>query len=293
MWPFPAMMSSLKPVLCSAILAFLGLCGPYAKAQDAASAPVFERVIIPIADGEMNGALYRPEGAGPFPAVVALHGCGGLYNNAGQPSARHTDWGMRLAKQGFIVLLPDSFGSRGLGSQCGVQERKVRASRERVVDAVAAKDWLQTRKDVKPGSVSLLGWSNGGSTVLASVRPDRKGASGPDFARAVAFYPGCRTYFESAKWKARLPLLILMGDADDWTPPGPCEGLTSAAQTRGEDVKIILYKGAFHDFDHPNLKFREREGLAFTANGTGKASIGTDPAAREDALLRVPAFLAR
>ncbi len=66
--------------------------------------------------------------------------------------------------------------------------------RERVADARAAKDWLQERDDVKRDSVSLLGWSNGASTVLASVRVDRAMTSkGPDFARAVAFYPAAAT----------------------------------------------------------------------------------------------------
>jgi dienelactone hydrolase len=294
MWLFWVMMSSIKMVLCTTLLStFVGLATS-TLAQDVTQLQPFERVTIPVGDEVLNGALYVPSGPGPFPAVIALHGCGGLYNASGQPSARHADWGVRLAKQGFLVLLPDSFGSRGLGSQCGVQERKIRASRERVTDAIAVKEWLQQRSDVKAGSVSLLGWSNGGSVVLAAIRSDRRGSSTrPDFAKAVAFYPGCRVHYENPNWRTRIPLLVLMGDADDWTPPGPCSGLVDSAQTRGEDARIILYKGAFHDFDHPSLKLREREGLAFTANGTGKASAGTDPAAREDALIRVPAFLAR
>jgi dienelactone hydrolase len=289
MWLFWVVMSSFKQFLLAVLT--LVILGSSAFAQGAEQ---FERVTFPVSDGVLNGALYLPPGTGPFPAVIAMHGCGGLYNNSGMPSARHADWGRKLSQQGFIVLLPDSFGSRGLGSQCGVQDRKIRASRERVTDAIAAKDWLQQRSDVKAGSVSLLGWSNGGSSVLAAIRSDRRGSAVmPDFARAVAFYPGCRVHYENKNWRTRIPLLVLIGDADDWTPPGPCAGLVDAAQTRGEDAHIILYKGALHDFDHPSLKLREREGLAFTANGTGKASVGTDPAAREDALVRVPAFLAR
>lgn len=255
----------------------------------------FERVRIPAEGGvALAAVLYHPAGPGPFPAVVALHGCGGLFDRQGNPSARHADWGQRLAAQGFIVLMPDSFGSRGLGSQCGVTDRQVRASKERVADAHAARRWLQARPDVKAQAVSLLGWSNGGSTVLSAMRADRAEADGqPDFAGAVAFYPGCRAAYESASYRLRRPLLILMGSDDDWTPLGPCEGLVTAARARGEPADIVVYPGAVHDFDHPNLALRVREGMAFTANGEGTVRVGTDHEARADALVRVPKFLAK
>jgi dienelactone hydrolase len=263
-------------------------------ARPALADPAAEKVKIIAGENELAAVLYRPQGPGPFPAIVALHGCGGLFNHHGEPSARHDDWGRHLSRQGFLVLMPDSFGSRGLASQCGVMNRLVRPGRERVADAQAAKDWLQARPDVKPDAVSLLGWSNGASTVLAAVRADRiMTAKGPDFARAVAFYPGCRNAVESGRWSSRLPLLILMGDADDWTPPGPCEELARSARTRAEPVDLVLYKGAYHNFDHPSLEPRTRTGLAFTADGSGTAHVGTDPEARADALVKVPDFLRR
>jgi dienelactone hydrolase len=226
--------------------------------------------------------------------VIALHGCGGLFNASGAPSARHADWGHRLAKAGFMVLMPDSFRSRGLASQCGTVSRTVRASRERVADVLAAKTWLQGRADVKSSAISLIGWSNGGATVLAAVRSDRRPADGrPDIARAVAFYPGCRSQVESPQFSARLPLLILIGEADDWTPAAPCQALAKAAVARGEAVDIKLYKNAYHDFDHPQRRLTERTDLAFSARGDGRATAGTNPEARADALVRVPAFLAR
>jgi dienelactone hydrolase len=243
-------------------------------------------------DLTLRGVLFRPDGPDPHPAVVALHGCGGLGDRQGPLSSRHRDWGERLSGTGFVVLFPDSFGSRGLGSQCGNRERTVRPSLERTADAVAARAFLQARADVKPGSVSLLGWSNGGTSVLHAVRPEH--ATGlPDFARAVAFYPGCRLLQESGRWRTRLPLLILMGEADDWTPPALCRELVAAARARGEPVDLVLYPGAVHGFDAPASQRRTRRGLAFTGDGSGEAQVGTDPAARGDALQRVPAFLAR
>src|SRR5919201_28404 len=73
--------------------------------------------------GGLRGILYRPEGAGPFPAVVALHGCGGLFNRYGKLVSRFADWGDRLAAAGLAVLFPDSYGARGLSAQCRIRER--------------------------------------------------------------------------------------------------------------------------------------------------------------------------
>lgn len=279
------MMSSLKR-----FNAFL--TGAFLLLATAASAGGYERVKIPIEDGQLDAVMYRPAGPGPFPAVVALHGCNGLWRNDGSLSTRHSDWGEQLAQAGLLVLMPDSYGSRRLGSQCGIKEITVRPSRERVADAAAARLWLQTRTDVRGEAISLMGWSGGGSAVLAAIRKDRRpGDERPDFRRAVAFYPSCRVQSESDTFQARLPVLILMGDADDWTPPAPCDFLTRTARKRGEKVELVLYPGALHDFDHPRLEVRERSDIAYSATGTGKATVGTNPAAREDALKRVKAFL--
>ena len=84
---------------------------------------------------------------------------------------QYVDWGEKLAAQGIAVLFPDSYGSRGLGSQCRVRNRSVRPFRERVADAQAARDWLQTQDWVQKDRVSLLGWSNGAIATLWAVRP--------------------------------------------------------------------------------------------------------------------------
>jgi len=261
----------------------------------AATSPAAAETVKFPGDGlTLTGVLYRPAGAGPFPAVVALHGCAGLYGRDGKLSPRHADWAERLEQQGFIVLLPDSFGPRGAESQCRTADRVTRPSRERVADALAAKAYLQARADVKANAVSLLGWSNGGSAVLYAVERGRGAEDGkPDFAKAIAFYPGCRVPAERENWRARLPILILIGAADDWTPAGPCQDLVATAQKLGAPASITVYPGAYHDFDPPNLPLRTHKGLAYTGDGRGVAHTGTDPAARADALQRVPAFLAR
>lgn len=258
------------------------------------AATAAERVSFAGDDLMLRAILYRPDGPGPFAAVIALHGCAGLYGRDDSLSPRHADWAGRLVAAGFIVLFPDSFGSRGAGPQCKTDDRVTRPSKERVDDALAAKAYLQSRPDVKADALSLLGWSNGGSTVLYAVEPrNRPGDGKPDFARAVAFYPGCRAPSEQSRWHARLPLLILIGAADDWTPAAPCRSLAADAAAEREPVSIQIYPGAYHDFDHPNLSIKSHSDLAYTGDGSGQAHTGTDPAARRDVVTRVPAFLAR
>ena len=240
----------------------------------------------------LDAMLFKPQGQGPFPAIVAMHGCSGLWSSkkATELSPRHADWGRRLAALGYVVIFPDSYGSRGLGAQCKNGDREVEPYRERVEDANAARRYLQTQPYVKPDAIALLGWSNGGSTVLYTVRPkDRPTADTPDFRAAVAFHPGCTAQAEKGDWATRLPLLIVMGDADDWTPPTPCKKLAAA---NPDSVKLILYPGAYHDFDNAAQKLHELKGLAFTANGDGIAHAGLNPAARAAALKDVPDFLA-
>ncbi len=257
----------------------------------AAAAP--EPVEIPAGAIKLKAYLYRPAGDGPFPAVVALHGCGGLSGRSGPVSVRYRDWGERLAEQGFAVLFPDSFGSRGLPSQCTVRERTVRAARERVADAIAARQWLQAESFVAPDRVSLLGWQNGAVAVLWTVRR-RAGVDGggPDFRSAVALYPGCRRLGD-AEWSARVPTLLLVGAADDWTPAAPCEQMVAGARGRSAQAAIVVYPGAHAEFDHPNMPMRVLHGLAFSADGSGRAHSGTNPAARADAIKRVPEWLGR
>jgi len=243
--------------------------------------------------GGLRGVLYRPEGAGPFPSVVALHGCGGLLNRAGKIVARFSDWGDRLAAAGLAVLFPDSYASRGLPAQCRIRERKVRSSRERLADAQAARHWLQIQPWAKKDRVSVLGWESGAIAALWAVRRRAGPREGtPDFRSAVAFYPGCRQ-LRNAAWSARVPTLILVGRADDWTPPDPCEQMVAEARGRSAGASIVVYPGAYHDFDRPDYPVRLLTDLAYSADGSGRAHVGTNLAAREDAIRRVRAWLLR
>lgn len=222
----------------------------------------------------LKALMMKPEGNGPFPAIIAMHGCGGLGGRSGI-NPRHTDWGERLRNSGFLVIFPESFSSRGLGSQCTVRNRDIDLS-DRAKDAFAAAEWLAARPDVNKRKIGLLGWSNGGMALLHATNAGRS-PNGVDFSRAVAFYPGCKTILRKG-YSPRLPVTILHGLADDWTAAEPCRALPG--------VRFIGYDGAYHNFDHPNQPLRTRK-AAYSANGTGTVTIGTDSRAREDSISRV------
>jgi dienelactone hydrolase len=114
----------------------------------------------------------------------------------------------------------------------------------------------------------------------------------PDFRSAVAFYPPCRRLGE-AGWASRIPTLILIGRADDWNSAATCEQMVAGARGRSAGTTLITYPGAYHEFDRPDYPVRELTGLAFTADGSGRAHVGTNAAARADAIKRVPQWIMR
>lgn len=258
---------------------------------DAASLPVPRQVDIPAASLTLHAQLYKPDGDGPFPTVIALHGCGGLGGRSEPVLARYRDWAEQLLKTGHAVLLPDSFGSRELGPQCRVKERRVLARRERVADVNASRQWLLQQPWAARDRISLIGWAHGASAVLWAVRPQSLSRSAePDFRSAVAFYPDCRVS-SGLGWSTRVPTLLLIGAKDDVSSPQACRQVVEGARGRSALARILVYPGAAHDFDRANLPLRAIAGADAALPERGH--IGTDAEARKDALERVTEWLAR
>lgn len=235
------------------------------------------------------GHLFQPPGDDAHPALVFLHGCGGLF-----PS-RDLFWAAYLSQQGYVVLIVDSFGPRGRVEMCSPTSFDLQLYLTRPRDAYGALAYLQAQSFVRPDRVALIGWSEGGGVVLLSIRTASLGrpANLPpsrDFRAAVAFYPAsCSDKAHSRPWTSAVPLLILIGADDVWTPAGPCQQFVQGAQQRGSPAAIVVYPGAYHDFDAPDEavhtlpRFVTRQGVV--------PIVGTDPAARDDARARIPAFL--
>jgi len=244
--------------------------------------PVQARSVrVPGANGlTLNAEIYYPDGPSRGPAIIALHGCAG-------PVAVHMrKWTEELLKAGHIVLYPDSYATRGMSGQCRVRERSVTADGLRRGDAIAAAIWLSDQPDTPAGGIVLLGWSDGGTTALAvasapvAANEDADGIPRRLFRGFVALYPDCQAAANVSGWKPSAPSLILIGEADDWTPIMPCRKLT------GPSVTLIGYPGAYQDFDSPQ-PVRVMQNVPMSQNADMSVHIGGNPAAAEDARARV------
>jgi dienelactone hydrolase len=266
-------------------------CFAVSFAAAAAPLPAPHQVEIPDGSLTLHAQLYKPDGDGPFPTVIALHGCGGLGGHSEAVLPRYRDWAEQLVKTGHAVLLPDSYGSRELGPQCRVKERRVLARRERVADITAARQWLSQQAWVANDRVSLMGWAGGGSALLWAVRPQLTARNAvPDFRSAVAFYPDCRVS-SGLGWSARVPTLLLIGAKDDISSPAACRTMVDGARGRSALTRIEIYPGASHDFDRPDLPLHAIGGG--DAAQPERGHIGTDAEARRDSQARVAEWLAR
>jgi dienelactone hydrolase len=237
--------------------------------------------------------VSRPDGPGPFPAIVIMHDCSGLGPSSSGAPAR---WTQELVVRGYVVLVPDSFTTRGhAGGVCTEASR----SREdvspvrRVADAYATLAYARTLPYVDGSRVGVMGGSHGGSTVLATMATkSEKDAvardSGPGFVAAVALYPRCRPF--SRGYRTVAPLLILIGEKDDWTPAEDCRTLTEAAQAAGQPVTLKIYPGAYHAFDSDRPVRYVPTRINPTAVGGRGATTGGQPEAWADSIREVTAF---
>ncbi len=226
---------------------------------------------------------------GRRPVVVALHGCGGLHTSRGVMDARYIEYAARWNAAGWHVLLPDSFGARGKTSICREPsaERSVTVAMRRQ-DVNIALQWLMSQPDVDPRRVALVGWSNGGSTVLRTIyRPDWPLTP----AAAIALYPSCAASLRNERYATAVPLLLLVGALDDWTPPRPCEDLARrlASGTPAAAVQLVSYADSYHGFDS-STPVRTLKDIPSGVDGRS-VRVGGNPAARADALGRIDQFL--
>ena len=110
----------------------------------------------------LTGEMMKPEGNGPFPAVVLLRGCPGM-------KGREHDWMERLIHWGFVVLQMDTFALPGepkaRWNKRTLEEKWIQA---RMVEAEAGKKYLGELPFVDSKRIMVMGWSNGGISTLSS-----------------------------------------------------------------------------------------------------------------------------
>jgi dienelactone hydrolase len=235
-------------------------------------------------DRALRAIVAKPEGPGPFPVAIILHGAAG-------PRANGERWAAEVRQLGYMTVVPDQYGPLGI---VDTLERQG-ALWERFRDTHSLVRYLQSRPDVRPDRIVLMGFSQGGLLSLGAMTTqwdlmDPLGAPPmPRPAGGINLYSIC-SFFPS---RLHGPALLLLGGADDWTPTTDCEEWVRGVRTEPRP-RLVIYPGAHHGFDEP-----ENAGPIFIAryqnpnrpSGFG-ATVGYDRAAHEAARRDVMAFLA-
>ena len=203
----------------------------------AAETPSSETTSVPATSDtpQLPAYVARPAGSAPAPGVVVLHGCDGYTKHY----AVISDW---LAGHGYVAVAIDSLTPRGKKNSCGDRS----GSRNEAKDARATLAWMRAQPYVDGSRLALLGYSMGGIATLDIVAPERPAQLPEGLRAAVAYYPSCR---KRSAASVSVPLQILDGDADDWTPAPPCQAFATDAAHIGKPVAITTYPGATHAFN--------------------------------------------
>jgi len=242
----------------------LALAGSTKDIEITASTPYQDRTVT------LRAELFRPGGTGPHPAVVLMHGCGGLSPAARTALHGHAEF---LVEQGYAALVLDSFGPRdnGKGWVCKTFDRLMAARRYRSADALDALEYLQSLDFIDDDNIFQLGLSNGASVSIRLAQLDK-----PAFRASAAFYPWCGSFNRlGSKAELTSPLIVLTGALDDWTPPADCLTIKST----GAEYKVIVYPGAVHSFD---LQIPMQEYMGH--------KVGHDPHAARDSRIQMLNF---
>jgi dienelactone hydrolase len=197
---------------------------------------------------EAQGTLFLPTrapGAPPPPAVVLLHGSGGVL------WARELTYGRQFAAMGIAALVLDAFAARReMGT--GFTERLLHITESMLIaDAYAGLAFLAAEGHADPRRVALIGFSYGGMAAMYALNEGAARIFSPGglrFAAHAAFYGPCIASFEQERTTGA-PLLMLYGTADELMIPARCEAAAQAFRRGGSAVELIAYEGAAHQWD--------------------------------------------
>lgn len=187
-------------------------------------------------DSGLSAELGGPSNGGaPYPAVVVLHGCNGMFGHSAVIADRLSSWG-------YVTLAVDSLGPRviGIANRCG------RGLPDQAFDAYAALRYLSQLDFVDPARVAVFGQSMGAETALHIVDRDLGAPFFTERFRAViAYYPYC----DIPAPTMTAPALILIGEADERNPVEQCREMVAHARPDGAPIALTVYPGVHHNFD--------------------------------------------
>jgi dienelactone hydrolase len=216
------------------------------------------------ADDALEGYCARPDGEGPFPAVIIYHSGAGL-------APFECNKAKAMAKLGYLGVVADMFGLDARGFKSGDLRpyEKLTAVgeffRERVVtwfDAIAA------LPNVDATRIGAFGFCMGGASVLELAR------SGRD-AKAVVSYHGSLTTHDVAKKGNVKPIVAAYcGLSDPYAPVEAIDALRDELSAAEAEFHIVEFAKVAHSFTNPDVP-AGMPGIAYDAVADAISWAGT------------------
>jgi len=212
-------------------------------------------VAFPSGEITLHGALYTPEGPGPFPAMVYNHG-----SASGMLSKQAFDaLGPVFASRGWVFFGPYRRGqglsaSAGpyIGDQIAAAEKNGGMSAgaaamvrllqtDHLNDQLAALAWLRKQGFVQPDRIAVAGNSFGGiETVLGAQRGDYCAAiDSAGGAQSWAQAPELQALMTRAVRKANAPIFFFQA-ANDYDL-SPSKILSAVMKNAGKTYEMKIY----------------------------------------------------
>ncbi|MGC4120907.1 MAG: S9 family peptidase [Myxococcales bacterium] len=225
-------------------------------------------------DREVPAFLYKPEGPGPFPAIIEVHG-GPTAQSMREFSGLRQYW----VSKGYVLLVPNVRGSTGYGKTYTKLDN-LDLGGGPLKDVVACKQWLVKQANVDEEKVVVFGGSYGGYMALAAATftPEEFGAlidycGVSDLKSLVESFPaywasganyihkkfGDPKNPEHAAYqhdrsplhftdKIVKPLLVIQGDRDPRVKKDQSDRMVSAIEARKVPVHYLVVKDEGHGF---------------------------------------------
>lgn len=145
----------------------------------------------------------------------------------------------QLRQRGFAVVVVDYLSAEGVANTCSGEIRHETVGQY----ITAALDYARDLPNTDPDRLFVIGWSHGGAGVIAWLQT--LGSSERPAAGAVAVYPQCES---REPWVSSLPVLVLLGGADDIALPEVCDQLEERLP-EGTEARFSTYPDGRHGFD--------------------------------------------
>jgi dienelactone hydrolase len=194
----------------------------------------------------ITGELRLPQGTtGRVPAVILLHGAGGLV-------ASNELRSRILNAMGIATFAIDSHSGRNLDN-IGANQGSL-GFFAYTLDAYRAQELLTAHSRIDPGRIALMGTSRGGRGALyAGVRRFRDTwAAGRDFAAYILLYAACESPSVIGEEDVSdRPIRQFHGGSDDVVTIAPCRTFYEQLRANGKDARLTEFPNAWHLFDNP------------------------------------------